>query len=94
MFGRTGADPHHFIYEDGYFAVNEAFQPVGGAKSVEVSIDRIALYHYVTKSLEEYQSKMARGSAMKNNKTMHFFVAIEVDATHNCTDALHLGRQR
>ena len=52
---------------------------------------QIALYHYATKSLAEYQSKIERGSAMGNKKTIHFFDFIDKEATANCTDALALG---
>ena len=52
---------------------------------------QVALYHYATKSLAEYQFKIKRGSAMGNQKTIHFFHFIEQDATSNCTDAIPLG---
>lgn len=87
----TQGDPHHFRYRPGYFAVNEQWQRVDGPFTANVSISQVALYHYATKSLAEYQFKIRRGSAMGNQKTIHFFHFIEQAATSNCTDALPLG---
>ena len=84
---RATGDPHHFSYLEGKQAVNEKFQPVEGARSAANEISRVALYHYVTKSREEYLAKISRGSAMKNFKTIDFFDAVESEATSDCTDA-------
>ena len=43
---------------------------------------------YKVKSREEYAQKMARGSAMRNHKTMQFFEMVERLATHNCSDLI------
>lgn len=89
---RATGDPHHFTYLDGTHAVSENFVPVDGARSGSNEISRIALYHYVTKSRDQYVHKIGRGSAMKNFKTIDFFDAVEKEATSNCTDAMHFGR--
>lgn len=41
------------------------------------SVERIALFHYVTKSLQDFQMKSKRGSGMGNHKPITFFHAIE-----------------
>ncbi|KAK9824237.1 hypothetical protein WJX72_008861 [[Myrmecia] bisecta] len=89
---RVGRDPHTFEYIDGKIAVNEAFEPVHGPITAGVSVRQIAIYHYITKSLAEYEAKMARGSAMGNHKTIEFFRGIDGEATLNCTDAIPLGQ--
>ena len=53
---------------------------------------QVALHHYATKSLAEYQAKMARGSAMGNQKTIHFFDFIQQEATADCSQAVN-GRR-
>ena len=88
---RATGDPHHFTYLDGKQAVSEKFVPVNGARSDSNEISRIALYHYVTKSRDQYVHKIGRGSAMKNFKTIDFFDAVEKEATSNCTDAMLWG---
>lgn len=37
----AGPDPHTFMYRDGKFAVTEGFQRVDGAKSQDVSNDKV-----------------------------------------------------
>jgi undecaprenyl pyrophosphate synthase len=81
-------DPHHFAYRNAAYAVNENYERVDSPFTKSVSIDKVALYHYVTKSLEDYSQKMARGSAMNNHKTMAFFDTIQELSTENCTDLM------
>ena len=81
---KVGPDPHHFIYSANQTAVTTALEPVDGAKSANVTIDKVALHHYATKSFEEYEAKIRRGSAMKNHKTTHFFQDIDSLATDSC----------
>ena len=38
---RAGPDPHHFLYKDGYWAVNEQGERVKGPKSEGVHIDQV-----------------------------------------------------
>ncbi|KAL3142312.1 hypothetical protein ABBQ38_002653 [Trebouxia sp. C0009 RCD-2024] len=91
---QVSSDPHHFQYLEGKTAVNEKFEPVEGPRSNQNEISRIALYHYVTKSRDEYKKKIERGSAMKNFKTMEFFEKVEEEAIHECRDALDWVKSR
>src|ERR1700722_3356313 len=59
---RAGRDPHHCIYNDGLFAVNEHHQYVRGPFSPP-SQDFIQCNHYIVRSFEEYQVKLTRGRA-------------------------------
>ena len=48
--------------------------------------DQLVLYHYVTKSKEEFERKMARGSGMGNHRGMDFFKEMDGAATDACMD--------
>lgn len=52
------AGVHHFAYLEG-FAVDENFERVDGSASNNVSVSKLRLNHYVTKSEEEYRRKAA-----------------------------------
>jgi Glycosyltransferase family 92 len=57
--------PHFFIYTDGT-AVDENKRPITGppyALTDRVSLSRLRVNHYATKSEEEYRRKLARGPA-------------------------------
>lgn len=86
--------PHHFTFSEGKKAVNENFELVDGPRSDSNEISRIALYHYVTKSREQYLTKMGRGSAMKNFKTIEFFDLTDSRATSDCKDAVEWMQSR
>ena len=67
------SNPHAFRYQDGYYPVNEKRVPIqlhplhlthnGGVTVGNRSADTLELYHYMTKSMEEYKKKV--GSATK-----------------------------
>lgn len=42
-----------------------------------VSVDKLALFHYVTRSKEDFAIKMARKGGNRGPKTWHFFDAIQ-----------------
>jgi hypothetical protein len=62
---------HHFAYHDGRMAVDELHRPLdparrlgrrkrsGAAFTQTFSAERLRINHYITKSLEEYEAKMA-----------------------------------
>jgi len=80
--------------QEGKQAVNSAGEDVYGARASDVVTDKIVLNHYVTKSLEQYQQKMNRGSGMGNRKSIEFFDLTQLMATENCTYAVHLEEQQ
>ena len=85
----SGGDPHHFLYTEGKFAVNEAFEPVHGAFGPRISMQQVAIQHYVIKSWEDFRDKQLRGSGMGNHRPAHFWDEIEQEATEECTDLAH-----
>ncbi len=79
------SDPHTFEYKEGYHAVDPEGRVVSGGRNPAGARDpRYALYHFVTKSKEEYREKMRRGSAMGNRKDMSYFESLERLAVVPC----------
>lgn len=64
---------------------------VAQSRTATPSHTKIALYHYLTKSEQEYMQKMMRGSAAGNYKSPEFFHTINKFATATCTTAIPLG---
>ena len=64
-----------------------------GPKSPTPSHERVALYHYAVKSVDDFQQKMARGSGMGNVKTLDFLRYVDNFTDSYCHDALDLGLQ-
>lgn len=68
--------PHHGLHAPGRHAVGPAGALVDGARSnasAPPDWGRLVLHHYVTKSWQDYEAKMARGSAMSNHKNLPFW---------------------
>ena len=90
------SDPHTFVYEQGKYAVDAEKNRIQGSRNHLISKNwvenrqppKLALYHYVTKSEEEYREKMLRGSAMGNRKDWGYFKRIEEAAKEVCTEAM------
>jgi len=82
---RPMSDPHTFEYQEGYHAIDPEKRPVTGGRHPEgAKAPRWRLYHFVTKSREEYRAKMRRGSAMGNRKDMGYFDTLVDVATMPC----------
>lgn len=60
---RAGSNPHYFTYKAGYHSIGENSQIVSGAFSTVHCNDRIQINHYTTKSLQEFEAKLAKGRA-------------------------------
>jgi hypothetical protein len=56
---KIGNSAHYFIYQDGIKAVNELGQPVRGETAEAVSLERLRINHYFTRSQEERERKLA-----------------------------------
>jgi hypothetical protein len=82
---RPLSDPHTFEYKEGYHAVDPEGRVVTGGRNPAGARDpRYMLYHFVTKSKEEYREKMRRGSAMGNRKDMSYYELLEQLAVVPC----------
>ncbi|PSC67481.1 glycosyl transferase family 2 [Micractinium conductrix] len=91
----ASTDPHHFFYKGipDCAPVNSRHELVLGPKSKTPALERIALYHYAVKSLDDFQQKMARGSGMGNIKTIQFLEYVDNFTLSYCPDALDVGLQ-
>ena len=90
---RSSNGAHAFKYLDGYSAVNTRFEPIDGPFSSPPDFSKIFLYHYVTRSREDYEAKMVRGSGAKRHKPIGFFHIVEKLSTANCTMLLKYNSQ-
>lgn len=91
FFKDIGHDPHTIQHrDDKAYTVNENFQRVQGPFS-KPTHSRVALYHYVLKSREDYQQKMERGSAAGNHKRITFFENLDAQCTERCTYGVQLS---
>lgn len=89
-------DPHTFVYWNGTSAVDIEKRRVEGHVNPHVIEDwkskrrkpRLALYHYVTKSEEDFNWKSARGSAMGNRKGYEYFERLQRIANEQCNEAV------
>lgn len=90
---RGGAPSHPLRHPPTPPAVNTRHQGVPGPKSPAPVLERVGLYHYAVKSLDDFQQKMARGSGMGNVKTLAFLEYVDNFTDAYCADALDLGLQ-
>lgn len=74
-------------------SVNTRHQGVPGPKSPQPVLERLGLYHYAVKSIDDFKQKMARGSGMGNVKTLAFLEYVDNFTGAHCADALDLGLQ-
>ena len=86
-------DPHHFHYVDGKNAVNENHFPVIDTPYTEgATVTKIALHHYVLKSLEDYSRKMQRGSGDGGRKPLDWFIMTDSQATAFCMPGTNFSK--
>lgn len=92
-------NPHFFIYRAGLCAVDELRRPVPGPFTASVSVKRLRLNHYWSKSLEECRKKIAKGKADSHGKRSWEEFAlrdsrlnsVEDDVITQCRDRLLAG---
>ncbi|MBV9447166.1 MAG: glycosyltransferase family 92 protein [Streptosporangiaceae bacterium] len=71
---------HFCTYRDGWWCVNENEEPVIGPHNDPVSTQQVQLNHYFTRSLAEYQLKVARGSGDGTAKREQSFRDVDAAA--------------
>lgn len=54
--------PHHFLYKNGYYCVNEDYIPIKNFSSYPLS-EKICINHYYYKSQQDFEEKINRGRA-------------------------------
>lgn len=81
-------NPHAFVYAAGSTAVNENCAPVEGAFSSPVSVSKVRINHYFTRSEVEYRVKISKGDAGgAGPKDMVLFDAASREATEHDASA-------
>jgi hypothetical protein len=80
------ASPHQAEYVRGKFAVTESRQPHGRPETPLISMNEIALYHYVVKSQEDFDRKRARGAVhgVENIRPENFLQEVDSEAVDLC----------
>ncbi|KAJ9144899.1 Glycosyltranserase family 2 [Pleurostoma richardsiae] len=83
-------NPHKFHLKNNAVTVGEYGERLDHfAFRQPITRERLALHHYAIKSRQEYEEKMARGSAMTRNKGWGFWDHIEKDLPHEaCPEML------
>ena len=77
--------PHTALYTDERFAVNENMVRVDGPFTKTISMQKYVLHHYVTRSLEDFERKVARGTAHGAvSKDIGFFKGVNKEAKSLC----------
>ncbi|GAB6057625.1 glycosyltransferase family 2 protein [Desulfonatronum parangueonense] len=66
---KSVSSPHHFLYKNDHYCVNEHYIPIIGPRSYH-STEYVQLNHYYYKSQQDFESKISRGYAtpIKNSK--------------------------
>jgi hypothetical protein len=87
-------DPHSIslLNATAHPMVNADFERFSGPFTKKPSLRRIALYHYVTKSKEEFAQKIARSSPTCKPKTWQLFVTVDQQATDTNTEAVWISQ--
>ncbi len=86
-------NPHQFSYLDAKVAVSEDFAPIVGHATASHQSARIAVYHYVLKSRQEYEEKMLRGAGDRSHKDVTFFEDVEAATVDECWDAVNWSQK-
>lgn len=81
-FNATVTDPHHFDIADGS-TVDVFGNVIEGPINDALSLEALALQHYIFKSVEEFTQKNERGSGDWERKPMEFF-ELSKGATDTC----------
>jgi len=83
------ADPHFFSCKDGELIVTEAGLPLSSAMTDSVSVEKLRINHYFTRSREDMYQKMLRGRA--DNGTSRTWESME-SADRNEVEDLTIQR--
>ena len=61
--------PHSFAHNCSAPVVRTDFTPIHGATANDAPVhDKLVLHHYATKSLEDFELKMLKGSGMRRQR--------------------------
>ncbi|PNW70251.1 hypothetical protein CHLRE_17g712050v5 [Chlamydomonas reinhardtii] len=94
---QRGCNPHVCELKPGCRYVNEKFLELSSSVVKAVHWDRIAVFHYVTRSAEDYKAKMGRGTghsqflaankaAGRTHRGWRYFLTVNASATATCVE--------
>ncbi|KAG2438026.1 hypothetical protein HXX76_005640 [Chlamydomonas incerta] len=94
---QRGCNPHVCELKPGCRYVNEKFLELSSSVVKAVHWDRIAVFHYVTRSAEDYKAKMGRGTghsqflaankaAGRTHRGWRYFMTVNASATATCLE--------
>ncbi len=88
------ACPHEVTYQrpKDYFTVDENFNKIIGVKTAQATFNRIALYHYVTKSVDQFEGKVRRGSPDGYGKPPGWWKIVDSMCTSEDYEAAKIAR--
>uniref|UniRef100_A0A1D2AA94 Uncharacterized protein n=1 Tax=Auxenochlorella protothecoides TaxID=3075 RepID=A0A1D2AA94_AUXPR len=75
---------HHANYTGGRVTTNTCGEAIPRYTAAAPCLERLALRHYVTKSLWDFTQKLARGSGMSRRKDWTYFYRVQKMAWQDC----------
>ena len=91
--GRGSSQGPHLVYcRNGTSMVTEDLEPFADMGPSTVPMETLAVYHFMTKSRQEFAEKAVRGGATGDKRTLDFFDVVEALMTEDCFDARNLSR--
>ena len=88
---RASSSPHVFVHNCTKPAVRTNFLPVTAQTASDLPDHSVvALHHYATRSAEEFEIKMARGSGMKRQRGWEYFNFVDAWSVEFCLAGLQV----
>ena len=84
--------PHKVSCRAGTHMVTETMERVGAPDVYPIQMSQVALYHYATKSREEFAEREVRGSVSGYLRGFSFFDEVNANATEKCFAGRDLAR--
>jgi hypothetical protein len=84
--------PHRVSCRNSTYMVTEYGDRYGAPNVVPVQMDKLALFHFATRSLADYQDRMHRGASSGDTRNMTFFEEVDSQSSEDCFEARDLAR--
>ena len=87
----TSDSPHSFRYNCSNPAVRTDTSPIEGATASDFPVhDRLVIHHYATKSVEDFELKILKGSGMRRQRGWEYFYFVDGWSTEFNFDGLKI----
>ena len=91
-FKPTMYSPHRAVFatggQDDPYMVNELFQRIARGRNKNSTHERAAVYHYATKSREEFLKKLKRGGGAGVTRPRNYLAVLDKACTRTCDGAI------